>query len=402
MAAATASAFAGNAAFERLSRRHGIKIAPVMNCSVEECSLAVGKAVGYESILSASRMNGAVVVFLDAIEKVNSAVQSGVVIKDTFTPVMPLVQPARKITLSNVPPFIKDDLLVAELSRHGKIVSQMKRLPLGCKSPFLKHVVCFRRQVHMILKSEIDELSVAFKFRIDGYDYIVFASSETMKCFGCGREGHVRRACPEKDEDVAAEDGGVIVEEQVRDNAINGEKSTEHVAEQVNDIEIKETDGGEGEDLSVESSNVVEAAETVLEEGMDSDFGNEDEIFKTPSSKRKRAKANMEKARTSDKCDESEQSALDESDSEVTDTRGKQRSDYSFGKIRVFLQKTKNLKKVQVVDYFPDRRMFIKSVGTLMRGEGTDQFTVQEIYRLKKFVAKLRQELQTENGFETT
>ncbi len=254
----------------------------------------------------------------------------------------------------------------------------------------------------MILKSEIDELSVAFKFRIDGYDYIVFASSETMKCFGCGREGHVRRACPEKDEDVAAEDGGVIVEEQVRDNAINGEKSTEHVAEQVNDIEIKETDGGEGEDLSVESSNVVEAAETVLEEGMDSDFGNEDEIFKTPSSKRKRAKANMEKARTSDKCDESEQSALDESDSEVTDTRGKQRSDYSFGKIRVFLQKTKNLKKVQVVDYFPDRRMFIKSVGTLMRGEGTDQFTVQEIYRLKKFVAKLRQELQTENGFETT
>ncbi len=37
-----------------------------------------------------------------------------------------------------------------------------------------------------------------------------------------------------------------------------------------------------------------------------------------------------------------------------------------------------------------------------MRGEGTEQFTVQEIYRLKKFVAKLRQELQTENGFETT
>lgn len=46
--------------------------------------------------------------------------------------------------------------------------------------------------------------------------------------------------------------------------------------------------------------------------------------------------------------------------------------------------------------------MFIESVGTLMRGEGTEQFTVQEIYRLKKFVAKLRQELQTENGFETT
>ncbi len=119
----------------------------------------------------------------------------------------------------------------------------MKIIPLGCKSPFLKHVVCFKSQVHMILKSETDELSVAFKFMIDGYDYIVFASSETMRCFGCVRDWQVRRACPEKADDVAAEDDGVIVEEQVWDNVINGEKSTEHVPEQVNYTEIKETDG---------------------------------------------------------------------------------------------------------------------------------------------------------------
>ncbi len=95
--------------------------------------------------------------------------------------------------------------------------------------------------------------------------------------------GHVTHACTEKTGDVAAEDGGVIVEEQVRDNAIK-----EHVSEQVNDTEMKETDGGEGEDLSAESSTVVEAAETVLEEeGMDSEFGNEEEIFKTPFTKSK-------------------------------------------------------------------------------------------------------------------
>lgn len=81
--------------FELLSRRHGIKLAPVVNCSVEDCSLAVGKAVGFDSIISASRMNSAVVIFLDTIEKVNSVVQSGVVIQDTFTPLIPLVQPAK-------------------------------------------------------------------------------------------------------------------------------------------------------------------------------------------------------------------------------------------------------------------------------------------------------------------
>lgn len=97
----------GNVAYEHLSRRHGIKILLVMNCSVEECSLAVEKAASYESILSVSITNSAVVIFLDTVEKLNSVVQSEVIIKKNFTPVMPLVQPARK----NVPPLIKADLL---------------------------------------------------------------------------------------------------------------------------------------------------------------------------------------------------------------------------------------------------------------------------------------------------
>ncbi len=38
--------------------------------------------------------------------------------------------------------------------------------------------------------------------------------------------------------------------------------------------------------------------------------------------------------------------------------------------------------------------MFINSVIVLMKGEGGEQFTVQEIYRLKKLVSKLKLELQ--------
>jgi len=214
-----------------------------------------------------------------------------VVIKDTFTPVIPLVQPARKVTLSNVPPFIKDDILLTELSRHGKVVSQMKKIPLGCKSPLLKHVVCFRRQVHMILKNETDELSVALKFKIDGFDYIVFVSSETMKCFGCRREGHIRGACPEKTDTAdagTAEDGGVVGV-QVQENVVESEK------EQVNDMEIE---------VPVECSQVVEAAEAVLKGGgVDSESVNEEDIFKTPTIKRKRVKTKMGRASKSSDSD---------------------------------------------------------------------------------------------------
>ena len=81
--------------FDQLSRRHGIRIAPGARRSVEECSLAVGEVVGYGSIVSASRMNGAVVVFLDSIEKATTMVQNGVLIRGTFTPVVPLVRPAQ-------------------------------------------------------------------------------------------------------------------------------------------------------------------------------------------------------------------------------------------------------------------------------------------------------------------
>jgi len=186
--------------YEQLTRQHGIKVPVGVECSVEECVLAVGSVVGvgHSSIRSASRMNGAVVIFLDKTEKVNTIVENGIVLNDSLIKVFPLVNPARKVLLSNVPPFISDEALKRELSRYGQLVSAIKKIPLGCKSPLLKHVVSFRRQVYMILRSDIDELNIAFKFKVDSFDYVIFATTESMKCFGCGKVGHLVRACPDK------------------------------------------------------------------------------------------------------------------------------------------------------------------------------------------------------------
>lgn len=48
-----------------MTRKHGVKIAPVFSCSVEDCSLAVGK------------VNNAVVMFVDSIYKSNTVVETG-------------------------------------------------------------------------------------------------------------------------------------------------------------------------------------------------------------------------------------------------------------------------------------------------------------------------------------
>lgn len=46
-------------------------------------------------------------IFLDSKDKVNSMVELGIMIYDTFTLVLPLVTPAKKITIFNTPISLK-------------------------------------------------------------------------------------------------------------------------------------------------------------------------------------------------------------------------------------------------------------------------------------------------------
>ncbi|XP_058246634.1 sperm-associated antigen 17 isoform X5 [Hemibagrus wyckioides] len=165
-------------------------------------------------------MNSAIVVFLNNVEKVRNLIQKGIIVNNESVLVSPLSSPAKKVMLSNVPPFISDEAVCKELSRYGRIVSPIKRIPLGCKSPLVKHLVSFRRMVFMVFKEGVEELNAVFKFRVEGFDYNIFVSSDTdIKCFKCGKTGHLVRACPERQSDPgvserpgqdAAESAGVV------------------------------------------------------------------------------------------------------------------------------------------------------------------------------------------------
>ena len=178
--------------FDHLTRKHGIKVNAGFPCSVEDIGLAVGERVGHGSVRSAARMNSAVVIFLDQVEKVNRVVETGITVKQMFVQVVPLT----RVILSNVPPFITDEFLSRELSRHGKVVSPIKKIMSGCRSQLLKHVVSHRRQLFMILNNRDAELNLRFHVKVDDYDYVIFATSSAMKCFRCNEEGHTVKACP--------------------------------------------------------------------------------------------------------------------------------------------------------------------------------------------------------------
>lgn len=168
--------------FSQLFQRHSIKVGAGSSYTVEEVALAVGEVVRFESIKSASQMNSAVVIFLEVVRKVKQVVECGVVVRDTFTLVFPLVSPAKKIMFSNTSPFIKNEDL------------SIKMVLLGCKSPKSKHVACHRRYVYMLPKDTNSHLNLTLTFNVEGFNYVVFVTSENMKCFGCGVEEHLIQA----------------------------------------------------------------------------------------------------------------------------------------------------------------------------------------------------------------
>lgn len=402
-----------HSSLHKLTRRHAIKLSPPNGCSVEDCSLAVGEIVGYDSIKSASRMNSAVVIFLDSVDKVNQILESGVVIQDTYTPVLSLVNPAKKVIISNVPPFMKNELLEKELGRHGKLVTPIKMIPISCKSPHLKHVVSFRRHVHMILKKSDEELNLVFKFKVDDFDYTVHVTSETMKCFGCGIVGHVIRSCPERAGAVRAvadlppvraeSETSLPVEPQRTVQEENGDDS-----DQENEQTESVASDQNAQDVLKEDQNVSQTATRVAESVL---FNEEDALLDAEisklSTKRKNPenKSNTEQVTKVSKTNPmsiSSQSddvlmSTQESESDVSgDTQMNVESAYPFTKIQSFLQRTKGLRSVKIDEFFPDLKLFIDSVKFFMKNKensGQLTFTDQEIFRLKKLMIKARAQL---------
>lgn len=103
------------AELEKLTRRHAVKLNPLVHCLVEEAALAVENVVGHESVKSALCMNCLICI--------------------------------------------------------------------GCISMCMNvyvYIYCHRRQVMMILKDKESDLNLSFSLNFNGYNYMVFASSEKM------------------------------------------------------------------------------------------------------------------------------------------------------------------------------------------------------------------------------
>jgi len=90
----------------------------------------------------------------------------------------------------------------------------------------------------MILANRSEDLNIVFRVKTDGFDYLFHATTDSMKCFSCGRHGHERNACPQK----KSEGQGGVKENPSQEN-------TEE------DRGDKHPDGGQGKAGGVQEGN---------------------------------------------------------------------------------------------------------------------------------------------------
>lgn len=115
-----------------LSLRHGIRCMAEPVVTVEDVLLTAREQIGYENISSASRMNKAVVIFVK-VENLVNRLSTGVKVSGAYITTSPLVTPTTRVTISNVPPFIKNSEIERALANYVKFASPIKMIYLGCK-----------------------------------------------------------------------------------------------------------------------------------------------------------------------------------------------------------------------------------------------------------------------------
>lgn len=174
----------------------------VDDLKLSEYVSAVGILVQPKNVVFASRIaNNRICVYLSSKSLVDKVVTDHPVltIQNHLINVRRLINPARRIILSNVCPSIPHDIFVNSIKTLGfTVISPMTFLRAGLPGDEYAHVLSFRRQIFVQPDDNI-ELPSSLLIKFEGTKYRIFLSCDNV-CYKCRQLGHIANDCPQNNE----------------------------------------------------------------------------------------------------------------------------------------------------------------------------------------------------------
>ncbi|CAI6346072.1 unnamed protein product [Macrosiphum euphorbiae] len=159
---------------------------------------AISKLTEPSNIIAASRISkNRFCIFFKNETIANNLVENHahIEIDSNIIPIRKLINPSKRIILSNVYPSIPDGIIISALQDAGiRLTSNVSPLRAGFASEEFSHITSFRRQVY-INPDDANLVPSTIPINFENIIFHIFPTDDTVTCFRCKQTGHISSSC---------------------------------------------------------------------------------------------------------------------------------------------------------------------------------------------------------------
>jgi len=236
--------FASKVASEQLPKRElAIVFNTIENIPQIDYLIALSKLISPQDITYASRVsNGRFCVYLSNKNTIDNllANHQNITVNNQIINIRRLINPAKKLILSNVCPTIPNSIIESSLNYAGfTLVSPIIKLRAGFNIEGFTHIMSFKRQI-FVKPDDFENKPTSIIINHEDIAYRIFINDDMVTCFHCKLKGHISNQCPNlKTQLVQNETHNISTPEtKINENMTLGNKPNPESNEDINNIEL--------------------------------------------------------------------------------------------------------------------------------------------------------------------